>query len=961
MRRFAYKVSMPCNTHISERMTERALFSRLEDTAHAPLVITSNPRAARTLRSGHSLWQQKNKKAAWRTPRILTWDAWLAEMWDALCVSGATQQVLVTLTQERLLWQSILRAEDDLAAGPILHSDSLAALAQESHHLLEEYCISTSRLEQAAEGKDALAFLQWLRAFQRQCKGRGLLSPAALAHALAASPDQTGTILPREILLVGFDRVTPQQQMLLQKLQQQGCEHTFLWLTPEQAADAEPVLIAADTMEEELRAAACWIRKRLQNHPRERIGVFAPSIPELRDEIDRIFRRVLAPSTLNVHASAQRLPYEFTLGVPLDTLPQIRAALLLLRWLTQPIVFDDASFLLVTGHLGGGSQDARARLDTALRADPQLLGGEPEFFWLLRRLRENDTPAIAPLQQSMYRVAALAKDAAIFSDTASTGKRRAHAEWREIIDPILRAAEWTLLQAQTSAEFQLLGRWNRMLDELSTLDAVEDAVSFAAMLNTLENAASRTLFTLETQDAPVQIMGIAESAGMIFDAIWFLNASASTWPPRGQAQPWIPWILQRQASLPYADAQADADHAYHVTQRVLSSCKEAVFSFAMEDPTEEIGAAHAPAMETRISPLILDLFPESLPAQARQWLPEIAFSAELRATDETLAADSELPVPFTNIKVRRGIRFLKKQAACPFQAFAELRLDAAAIEEPSLGIAARVQGSAVHEVLRDFWTQVKTQSALRSLSTEQRRAILDACIQQALNKFPAHSPLEKALLATEAERLCERLLAWLQVEEQRPDFSVEACEKSILNAAIGGVQFDCRIDRIDKVGNGLALMDYKTGAIHASACDGDRPDEPQLPAYAVLMRDALAPDVSLRGVAFASLQAKQLDFKIIHSLSQTFSTADPKNRKSRAPILATEEDFLSKIEQWNHTLTQLADHFRAGDASVDPKIPGVTCTYCAQGIFCRIKETQLAPEDGNDEDAEEDDGAESES
>lgn len=954
MRRFAYKVSMPCNTHISERIPEQALFSRLADPTHAPLVITSNSRAARALHSHHSLWQQQNKKTAWRTPRILTWDAWLAEMWDVLCVSGATQQALLTVAQERLLWQNVLRAEDNPEAGPMLHSDSLAALALESYHLLEEYCISTSRLEQAAEGKDALAFLQWLRTFQRQCKRRGILSPAALAHALAASADQIGPLLPRELLLIGFDRVTPQQQMLLQKLQQQGCGHAFLWLTPEQAADAEPVLIAADTMEEELRAAACWIRKRLQNHPRERIGVFAPSIPELRDGIDRIFRRVLAPSTLNVHAPAQRLPYEFTLGVPLDTLPQIRAALLLLRWLTQPIAFDDVSFLLVAAHLGGGSQDARARLDAALRADPQLLGGEPEFSWLLRRLRENSAPAIAPLQQSMYRVAALAKDAAIFSDTASTGKRRAHTEWREIIDHILRAAEWTVFQAQTSAEFQLLERWNRMLDELSTLDAVEDAVSFAAMLNTLENAASGALFALETQDAPVQIMGIAESAGMTFDAVWFLNASASTWPPRGQAQPWIPWILQRQASLPYADAQADADHACHVTRRVLSSCKEAVFSFAMEDQAEDTGAAHAPTMDIRISPVILDLFPESLPVKAQQWLPEIACGAESRATNETLVMDSELSVPLANIKVRRGIRFLKQQAACPFQAFAELRLGAAAIEEPSSGVTPVAQGSVAHEVLRDFWTQVETRSALRALSIEQRRDLLDSRIRQALSKFPAHSPLEKELLATEAERLCERLLAWLQVEEQRPDFSVEACEKNILHAAIGGVQFDCRIDRIDKVGKGLALMDYKTGAIRASACDGERPDEPQLPAYAVLMRDTPAPNASLRGVAFASLQAKQLGFKIIHSLSQTFSTADPKNRKPRAPILETEEELLSRVEQWDHTLTQLADHFRAGDASVDPKIPGVTCTYCAQGIFCRVKETEIAPEDGNDEDTGED-------
>ncbi len=942
------------------QMTEVELFARLDNPTQTPLVITSNARAARMLRNHYGQWQQEKKVAAWRTPRVQTWDAWLAEIWNEWLLAGTAQQVLLTAAQERHLWRSILRSTEVTENGPVFFSNSLAELAQDSQRLLEEFCISPAQLMSYAEGKDTPAFLQWQRVFFTQCKRRDLLAPSALARVLAQQVEHSNLSQSREIFLLGFDRVTPQQQQLLQALRQQGCSHAFVWLTPEMPLQVSPVVVAAETLDEELHAAACWIRQRLLQNPRERIGVLAPSIFELRDAMDRTFRSVLAPSTLDVHRSAQPLPYEFTLGVPLTTLPQIRAALLLLRWLRQPIAFDDASFLLVTNHVGGASPDARARLDAALRIHPQMLDGEPEFAWLLQRLQENPSPAIAPLHKSMSRVAALARDATIIADASSKNLLRTHTAWRELVDEILEAAQWTLLEAKTSAEFQLLEKWNCMMDEIATLDAIDDSISFLAMLETLESTAAHTLHALETQEAPVQILGIAESAGMTFDAIWFLQASARAWPQRGHAQPWIPWPLQRQVAMPYANAQADYDHACQVTQRVLACCKDAVFSFDMEDEAEESSATHPAEIGARISPIIQNVVPNCVPVIAQHWMPDLAIQASEQKADATLSVDREFSVPFTNVKVRHGVRFLKQQAACPFQAFAELRLGAASIEEPSLGLAVRMQGSAVHEVLRTFWTQVKTQTALRALATEERRTILDLCIRQALSKIPANNPMAQSLLSTEAERLCERLMVWLEVEAARPDFSVEACEQSIANAAMGDVQFDCRIDRIDKVGDGLALLDYKTGQVSASACDGERPDEPQLPTYAVLLRNTHSQNAPLHGVAFASLQARNPSFKVIHSLPQIFSTVNPKKTKSHSTILNTEEEFLTQVDQWGNALTRLADHFQAGYAAVDPKIPGVTCTHCAQKILCRIQEAQITLDETNEENGEDDDPVETE-
>ena len=79
---------------------------------------------------------------------------------------------------------------------------------------------------------------------------------------------------------------------------------------------------------------------------------------------------------------------------------------------------------------------------------------------------------------------------------------------------------------------------------------------------------------------------------------------------------------------------------------------------------------------------------------------------------------------------------------------------------------------------------------------------------------------------------------WLRVEKLRPDFTVVKTEATLEQMHLGGVELRCRIDRIDQVELGLVLLDYKTGKVDSKACDGERPDEPQLPAYAVLRQDS---------------------------------------------------------------------------------------------------------------------------
>ena len=54
-------------------------------------------------------------------------------------------------------------------------------------------------------------------------------------------------------------------------------------------------------------------------------------------------------------------------------------------------------------------------------------------------------------------------------------------------------------------------------------------VSYSDFLEVLKQQAEHTIFAPESRDAAVQIIGPMETAGLSFDAMWFLGATDASW------------------------------------------------------------------------------------------------------------------------------------------------------------------------------------------------------------------------------------------------------------------------------------------------------------------------------------------------------------------------------------------------------------------------------------------------
>src|SRR5260221_11003249 len=162
------------------------------------------------------------------------------------------------------------------------------------------------------------------------------------------------------------------------------------------------------------------------------------------------------------------------------------------------------------------------------------------------------------------------------------------------------------------------------------------------------------------------------------------------------------------------------------------------------------------------------------------------------------------------------------------------------MNEPAEGLDASKRGKLVHLVMQNVWDELKDSTALQGdLSPAIERAAAAAVKEMAVEGRFAE--LERTRLARLGHEWFEK------VEKQRPPFSVVSTEEK-RPIVFSGVTFDARIDRMDRLeSGGHAIVDYKTGGgnVTAKRWQGERPDEPQLPLYAVSAKE----EITAGGVA----------------------------------------------------------------------------------------------------------------
>jgi len=886
------------------------LFDALDQDA---LLLFPNARAAREMRAAFDARQRGHGVAAWESPRVLSWSQWTSSRWSELIVAGAESRLLLNSAQERSLWREVIA--EDTASVSFGSVDSLADLAGSAWQLAASYK-ATHRLREFAATHDSRVFGEWAETFSKRCAARGYLSAALLDTALVLHI-QAGEMEGVELLrLVGFGELTPSQEALLAELRAGGTDVVELDL--EASGKFRASAVAANEREE-MELAARWICDVLEAAraagQATRVALLVPDLAGERAELADVLRETLAPELQSVEVDLSSMPWEFSSGVPLSSLAMIGDALALARWAEGCMPLARVSSLMVSPYIGSngaisGDRDASARFDASRLRRALLLRPELEISSVVD-LVDYDNAQRNDEQGSLtwlHRVQEYLQRA------GDRSRPRSFAEWMEFVRGVTQAANWPGDRALTAVEFDATRAWDGTLDLVSTLDFSGRRVSYANALEALELQAQMSVFNPPSTDAPVQVMSVAEGEGSIFDAVVFLRCTDANLPTPERKNPLLSWALQRSLKMPGSDPVSASARGRAFIEGLLKRSGSALFTYAAEDESGTL----------RPSPLLAEMGIKTFDA-ATIVAPEPA----MKLVDvENVADDAALPA-LPSHEIAGGASVLKLQAACGFLAFAQLRLLANEPESAGTGLDAGESGSMLHRALQHFWKEVKTQEELRSMSREEREEMLAHAIEEALpRRLHMRDGWDRAYVALQKDRLRSVLQRWLDEELRRGPFEVSDVEREDL-VTVGPLTLKVRVDRIDRVSEGVFFVDYKTGYIaDPKQWIGERPDDPQLPLYALL------PEAEeLKGMAFARVRAGR-DMKWVGY--QAEEGILPASR-SRGNI----RELGSLVEEWRGTLTRLAEDFAAGKADVHPKSFEVNCARCVQRLLCRLDPTTL--------------------
>ena len=407
---------------------------------------------------------------------------------------------------------------------------------------------------------------------------------------------------------------------------------------------------------------------------------------------------------------------------------------------------------------------------------------------------------------------------------------------------------------------------------------------------------------------PIWVSAQITDPWLSYDGLWIAGCSEERWPPPLDPVPLLPVRLQREYGVVPQVRRAQLRQAEELQSRWQVRSKSSVFSCA--DPGD--------GRVSMLSPLLppVPLLARSEPVTQPHWrrLAE-------RAPPFERVADEQAPV-FESPERMRGVATLRAQSRCAFRGFAETRLATARLERPVPGFNQRERGEMLHHALESIWRELKTSAALQAIAPHQRQELVRTSVHRALLRQCQRRDPGARWRRREAPRLESLLGRWLDVELVREPFEVEGLEDGAHRARHGGLEFEVRIDRVDRlIAGGRVLIDYKTGMASAD-WRGERPDNPQLPIYA-LLRPA-----ELVAVAYGKVNAAECCFVAETARGGVFKP------RARASQLEGAPDFASLVALWRSASSASRHSSHAAMREVAPTLRA--CASCDLQALCRV-------------------------
>jgi len=887
------------------------------------VVITPNRRISAWLNRQLDHYNAQNHEVggAWQSINIIPLSTWLDNLFDeARDVVGSNTQwidtpivevlssLVLSSTQEKAVWEQVIKRQGKDWIKP----DGAAKQAQQAWSVLNRWD-ETNDLPSWDVNDNTHLFQSWLADFKQVCQQNGWISQVESLPVIKACIDQGILKANGTLYFYGFDELEPAVKAVVDAFEQQS-DLKPVYLAFGKTDNVSKSLSFTDK-DAEIEAALQWLVDSNRANPNESYCVVAPDIADDRAKIERVCKRLVQPESYSHPGlNTWRDQINVSAGSPLGSFGIVADALLLLNMLVKPILRDEWGTLLRSPYWAVGSQrfsHCSVFADKLVEAKSEKLSinvVKERYRRLLERgNKSTEDEVIDPLMSALQ-----------IAESSNVAGNKRFSEWAAIIPELLASLEWPGRRSLSSQDFQLKEKFFEQLRMLALFDEVVGEVPFFNVIRHLKQALSEAMFQIKTEQASMQVLGVLEASGLHFDGIWVMSSDDQHWPANPAPNPFIGQHLQRSKAMPNASAEKELAYASFILSAFTKTSLSTIFSWHHLEGDNEFN----------ISPLLtmhpVDLNPINEGAT-------YALDASLLAIDSPIIEmiDNTAEALPEGAKVKGGASIIKAQALCPFKAFAVYRLGAKNVEEVEEGLSPAERGELLHLCLENFWRDCQSSEKLHVLidQPEVMQIEISNSVSLAVEQFCEQTPgLNETFLMLERKRLEKLVLYWLiNIEAKRTPFEISSLEQSE-TLSVSHLEVTVKADRIDLVeGQHTVIVDYKTGQKSRAAWKGDRPDDPQLPLYAIKHRE------DVHGVVFAVV--KQGDSGLKGEMDEAVSLLEGRTTTSIGKI----EDWPTHVDDWDRVLTTLADNFSAGVANVDPKNKS-SCDYCELTTFCRRKE-----------------------
>ncbi|MGN0234788.1 MAG: PD-(D/E)XK nuclease family protein [Paludibacteraceae bacterium] len=307
----------------------------------------------------------------------------------------------------------------------------------------------------------------------------------------------------------------------------------------------------------------------------------------------------------------------------------------------------------------------------------------------------------------------------------------------------------------------------------------------------------------------VQVMGVLETRMLDFDNLLLLNVEEGVVPQQSADLSFIPYYLRKTYHIPTKDEGALV-YAYNFF-RLMARAKQVTLLFSDAETAMGRKSMSRFVMQMMVNPEHFTVRKFSLTEQGKQEASPNASDAETSGTSVTT------PCSFTSLSPSAINTYIECKRKFYWQYVERLKQ----VEPDTLIFASNTLGTFVHKVMQDLY-QDKLKTPLdadwlertagdTALLTDTLRKVYEEVSRESGVEyhFDKH-PMENMVIIEYVKNILRR------DKKDAQDYGLtilmsEQKKFSLLDGVkVGGI-----IDRMDKIGDRVRIVDYKTGSFHA--------------------------------------------------------------------------------------------------------------------------------------------------